>query len=200
MVVHISSADIRSYLWLKSLVRFLSANQLTLLVFLPACMLMPVTVMGKEARKMTDLTITSTAFADKTAIPARYTCDGQDINPPLTFGAVPAGAKSLALIVDDPDAPVGDWVHWLVWNIPPQVREIRENSVPGGAVQGLNDWKRNRYGGPCPPGGTHRYFFKLYALDTSLNLAATTTKSALEHALEGHVIAKRELMGTYRRK
>lgn len=149
---------------------------------------------------MTDLPITSPAFVHKTAIPARYTCDGLDINPPLTFDAVPDGAKSLALIVDDPDAPAGMWVHWVVWNIPPHVREIKENRLPAGVTQGLNDWKRNRYGGPCPPSGTHRYFFKIYALDTTLNLPLSTKKDELEHAMRGHIIAQSELMGTYRRK
>jgi len=148
---------------------------------------------------MADLTITSPAFAGKSAIPARYTCDGEDINPALQIGAVPNGAKSLALIVDDPDAPAGTWVHWVVWNIPPQTREIPENGLPAGAVQGLNDWKRNSYGGPCPPSGTHRYFFRLYALDATLNLAATTSKAALLRAMQGHIIAQGELMGTYRR-
>lgn len=119
---------------------------------------------------MSELQISSPAFDHGGAIPARFTCDGQDISPKLVFGAVPAGTRSLALIVDDPDAPVGTWVHWMVWNIPPQTRESGENSVPAGAVQGLNDWKRYRYGGPCPPSGTHCYFFKLYALDTTLTL------------------------------
>lgn len=172
----------------------------TLLLVLLACILMPATLMAKEARKMADLTITSPAFAHKTAIPERYTCDGRDINPPLLIDAVPGGAKSLALIVDDPDAPVGIWVHWVVWNIPPQTLEIKENSLPAGAVQGLNGWKRNRYGGPCPPSGIHRYFFKLYALDTTLNLAPPSTKADLERAMLGHIIAQGELIGTYQRK
>ncbi len=159
----------------------------------------PPTVIGKEARTMSELQLSSPAFAHEGAIPARYTCDGQDINPPLAFGNVPAGTKSLALIADDPDAPVGMWVHWVMWNIPPETREIRENSVPAGGVQGLNDWKKNLYGGPCPPSGTHRYFFKLYALDTKLTLAPATTKTALERAMTGHILARGELMGTYRR-
>ena len=149
---------------------------------------------------MADLTITSSAFVHKTAIPARYTCDGRDINPPLNIDAVPDGTMSLALIVDDPDAPVGTWVHWVAWNIPPQTREIKESSFPAGAVQGLNDWKRNSYGGPCPPFGTHRYFFKLYALDTTLVLAPPTTKADLVRAMTGRIIAQGELMGTYRRR
>ncbi|HZV82270.1 MAG TPA: YbhB/YbcL family Raf kinase inhibitor-like protein [Geobacteraceae bacterium] len=172
----------------------------TLLLILPAFIFMPLTLAAKEASKMADLTITSSAFAHKSAIPERYTCDGQDINPSLQIDNVPNGAKSLALIVDDPDAPVGTWVHWVVWNIPPQTREIRENGLPAEAVQGLNDWKRNRYGGPCPPSGIHRYFFRLYALDATLNLAATTSRAALLRSMQGHVISQGELMGTYRRR
>ena len=165
-----------------------------------ACILMPATLMAKEARKMADLKITCNSFAHNTEIPERYTCDGKDISPPLLIEAVPDGAKSLALIMDDPDAPVGIWVHWVLWSIPPQTREIKENSLPVGAVQGLNSWKRNSYGGPCPPSGTHRDFFKLYALDTILNLAPASTKADLERAMHGHILAQGELMGTYRRK
>lgn len=172
----------------------------TLLMVLLACILMPAALMAKEARKMADLTITSPAFTHKAAIPDRYTCDGRDINPPLLIGAVPDGAKSLALIMDDPDAPGGTWVHWVVWNIPPLIREIEEHSLPAGTVQGLSSWQRNRYGGPCPPSGTHRYFFKLYALDTTLNLPPSTAKADLERAIQGHIVAQGELMGTYRRK
>lgn len=155
---------------------------------------------GKEAGKMKELTITSTAFNDGAPIPALYTCEGKDVSPPLAVGAVPSGARSLALIVDDPDAPAGTWVHWVVWNIPPDTREISEGRLPPGAVQGKNDFKRNAYGGPCPPSGTHRYFFKLYALDTTLNLPNAATKSALEKAMQGHILARRQLMGTYRRR
>jgi hypothetical protein len=172
----------------------------TLLLVLPACILMPTILMSKEAIKMTDLKITSPAFAHKTPIPERYTCDGRDINPPLLIDAVPSEAKSLALIMDDPDAPVGIWIHWVVWNIPPQTREIKENSLPAGAVQGLNGWKRNSYGGPCPPSGIHRYFFKIYALDTTLSLAQPITKADLERAMQRHIVAQGELMGTYQRK
>ena len=159
----------------------------------------PLPAIGKEARRMSELQISSPAFSHHGTIPARFTCDGVDVNPPLALGTVPAGTRSLALIVDDPDAPVGMWVHWVMWNIPPETRGIGENSVPAGAVQGVNDWKRNRYGGPCPPSGSHRYFFKLYALDTTLTLAPSTTKAALERAMEGHILARGELQGTYRR-
>lgn len=173
---------------------------LALLSVLLLSLLMAVPGTGKEAKKMKELTITSTVFADGAAIPARYTCDGEDINPPLAFGSVPSGARSLALIVDDPDAPVGTWVHWVLWNIPPDVREIGEGSLPPGAKQGKNDFKRNSYGGPCPPSGTHRYYFKLYALDETLDLGTSTTKSALEKAMQGHILAQGRLMGTYRRR
>ncbi len=155
---------------------------------------------GKERKKMSELKITSPAFVTNGYIPARFTCDGTDINPPLEIAQVPAEAKSLALIVDDPDAPVGMWVHWVVWNIDPATREISEDNVPRNAAQGKNDWKRNGYGGPCPPSGVHRYFFKLYALDTKLNLGAGTTKTDLEKAMQGHILAKAELIGLYKRR
>ena len=148
---------------------------------------------------MEKLTITSAAFADGAAITAKYTCDGADVNPPLTIGTAPAGTRSLALIMDDPDAPAGIWVHWVVWNIPALTREISENSLPSGAKQGCNDRRHNSYSGPCPPSGTHRYFFRLYALDTTLILASTATKADLEHAMEGHVLAAGQLMGIYKR-
>jgi len=170
---------------------------LTLVVI--AYLLMPGAIMGKGVNKMTTLTITSQAFTDKGMIPSRFTCDGQDVNPSLEWGTMPTGTRTLALIMDDPDAPVGTWVHWVVWNIQSDTRNIKENSVPTGAFQGLNSWKRNAYGGPCPPSGTHRYYFKLYALDTALNLPRTTTKAELEAAMHGHILAQGEIMGNYRR-
>ena len=156
--------------------------------------------LSKEGKKMTELKITSPVFAANGYIPAHYTCDGRDINPPLEIADVPAGAKTLALIVDDPDAPVGMWVHWVVWNISPTTHEIGEDSVPAGASQGKNDWNRNSYGGPCPPSGVHRYFFKLYALDTRLSLGTGTTKADLEKAMAGHVLASAEIIGLYKRR
>jgi Raf kinase inhibitor-like YbhB/YbcL family protein len=156
--------------------------------------------LGKEVRKMEKLTVTSAAFAEGAAIASKYTCDGDDVNPPLAIGAAPAGTRSLALIMDDPDAPVGIWVHWVAWDIPAQTREIPENGIPAGAKQGRNDWKRNDYGGPCPPSGTHRYYFKLYALDTTLTLEPSATKADLERAMKGHVLAAGQLMGTYKRR
>ncbi len=149
---------------------------------------------------MDTLKISSTAFNQKGHIPEKYTCDGADINPPLKIENVPAGTKSLALIVDDPDAPAGTWVHWVVWNIDPSTREINENSVPGGASQGMTDFRRQTYGGPCPPSGTHRYFFKLYALDSLLTPGPRATKTAVENAMQGRILAQAELVGLYARK
>jgi Raf kinase inhibitor-like YbhB/YbcL family protein len=148
---------------------------------------------------MKGLQIISPAFKHNEFIPKKYTCDGEDINPPFRIEDIPSKAKSLSLIVDDPDAPAGTWVHWVVWNINPDTREIKENSVPKGAQQGLNDFRKNDYGGPCPPSGTHRYFFKLYALDTMFNLGSKAKKSDLEEAMKGHILEKAELVGLYRR-
>ena len=149
---------------------------------------------------MDTLNITSPAFKNGEFIPAKFTCDGPDVNPALVIDNVPPAARSLALIMDDPDAPGGMWVHWVVWNIDPKTREIAERSVPAGANQGVTDFRKTSYGGPCPPPGTHRYFFKLYALDTMLNLGPNTTKTALEKAMKGHIIGQGELMGRYKRK
>lgn len=146
------------------------------------------------------MNLQSPVFQNQASIPALYTCDDQDINPPLQISGVPSDAKSLALVVDDPDAPIGDWVHWLLWNMDPATTEILENSVPSGAVQGLTDFGNNEWGGPCPPSGTHRYFFKLYALDIALELPSSTKKADLEAALQGHVLAQTELIGLYQRQ
>jgi hypothetical protein len=145
------------------------------------------------------MTITSPAFKNNKHIPAKYTCDGENVNPPLEIKDVPGNAQSLVLISDDPDAPGGTWVHWTVWNIDPKTTEIAENSVPEGAVEGVTDFGKPGYGGPCPPPGTHRYFFKLFALDTKLDLSENTTAKDLEAAMEGHIIEKAELIGLYRR-
>ena len=155
---------------------------------------------GKGVTRMETLKITSPAFSTGGAIPAKYTCDGADVSPALAIAAVPAGTASLALIMDDPDAPMGTWVHWVVWNIPAQTREIPENGLPSGTAQGKTSWNRNKYGGPCPPSGTHRYFFKFFALDTQLKLGDATTISDLEKAMKGHILAKGELMGTYHKR
>lgn len=142
------------------------------------------------------LKIKSKAFANGEYIPAKYTCDGININPPLDIEGVPAEAKSLVFIVDDPDAAMGTWVHWVVWNIPLSTH-IAENHIPG--EEGMNDFRKQHYGGPCPPGGTHRYFFKVYALNTTLQLSATTNKSQLENAMRAHVVGYGELVGLYTR-
>lgn len=148
---------------------------------------------------MSSLKLSSPAFSDNGAIPSLYTCDGKDVNPPLVIEGVPPEAKSLVLIVDDPDAPRGDWVHWTLWNIPPDTTEIRENSVSEGAIQGMTDFGRASWGGPCPPSGTHRYQFKLYALDARLNAATTSRKSDIERAMEGRVLDQTTLVGRYAR-
>jgi len=154
----------------------------------------------REGTSMSMLKISSPAFQHKGHIPSTYTCDGADINPPLLLENIPAGAKSLAMIVDDPDAPRGTWVHWVVWNIGPDTREIKEHSVPAGATEGINDFRKHRYGGPCPPSGTHRYFFKLYALDETLKLVPGTDKAGLEKAMQGRILGQAELIGLYARK
>ncbi len=145
--------------------------------------------------------LTSTAFAAGEPIPAKYTCDGVNVSPPLAWSDPPAGTQSLALIMDDPDAPAGVWDHWLLFNIPADLRHLPERAgAPAGSVDGKNSWGRTGYGGPCPPRGTHRYFFKLYALDTKLNLPAGANKIQLLRAMEGHVLAQAELMAVYSRK
>jgi Raf kinase inhibitor-like YbhB/YbcL family protein len=143
--------------------------------------------------------ITSSAFQGGGNIPSKFTCDGGDSNPPLQIAEVPSGAKSLALVVDDPDAPSGLFTHWMVWNIPPQTGTIGEGSAPKG-VQGTNDFGKSGYGGPCPPSGTHRYNFKIFALDRELDLPSGAKRSQLDSAMKGHVVAQGELMGRYSRK
>jgi Raf kinase inhibitor-like YbhB/YbcL family protein len=143
---------------------------------------------------MKNLSVSSPAFEHNALIPAKYTCDGDDVSPPLTVQGAPDETRSLVLVVDDPDAPMGTWDHWVVWNIPP-TRSIAEDTVPG--TEGSNTYRRHSYGGPCPPSGTHRYFFKVYALDTMLNLSSNATKRDLEKAMQGHVLAKGELIGLY---
>ena len=147
--------------------------------------------------------ITSSAFENRQSIPSRYTCDGDDLIPPLSFEEIPAGATSLALVMDDPDVPPPGsgrvWDHWVVWNIPSTTRSIEEGVPPQG-VQGRNSWGRNDWGGPCPPDREHRYFFRLYALDTILDLGRSSGKKDLERAMEEHILAKAELIGLYNRK
>ncbi len=165
-----------------------------LIVLLAA--LAPVTACAAPAGML----LTSPAFVAQGVIPRTYTCDGRNVSPELVINNVPVRAKSLVLIVEDPDAPSGVWTHWIMWNIRPSVRVIRAHSSPAGAVQGLNDFQEQGYGGPCPPGGTHRYFFRLFALDTVLSLGHGATKAELENALHGHVLAQTSLEGRYTRK
>jgi len=143
--------------------------------------------------------MTSSAFQEGANIPSKFTCDGADTSPPLQIADVPSGAKGLALIVDDPDAPSGLFTHWMVWNISPQTGTVGEGSTPKG-VQGTNDFGKSGYGGPCPPSGTHRYYFKIFALDRELDLPSAAKRGQLDAAMKGHVIGQGELMGRYSRK
>ena len=161
-------------------------------------------LMGSAAMAMT---LTSPAFKPNGHIPSKYTCEGDDVSPPLAWNGVPEGTKSLVLIIDDPDAPDPKapqrvWVHWVVYNIPPDAKSLPENAsktgLPQGTVIGLNDFKKTAYGGPCPPIGRHRYFHKLYALDSTLDLKGAT-KSQVEQAMKGHVLGNAELIGTYQK-
>jgi len=161
-----------------------------------------------EEKKM-DFSLKSTAFTDGGSMPAIYTCEGKDLAPPLSWEGVPQGARSLVLIVDDPDAPDPKapkmtWVHWVLYDIPPEAAGLPEGAksgdLPRGTKEGLNDWKRTGYGGPCPPIGRHRYFFKLYALDTVLKGLDRPTKKAVEAAMKGHIIGKVERVGTYQKQ
>ena len=154
------------------------------------------------------LTLSSSVFSEGGVIPLKYSCEGDDVAPPLEWDGVPENAQSLVLIVDDPDAPDPDapkmtWVHWVVYNLPPDVKGLPEGAtteiMPVGTEQGLNDWNNLGYGGPCPPIGRHRYFFKLYALNTVLENLETPTKADVEVAMQGHVIAQTELLGTYKK-
>ena len=143
--------------------------------------------------------ITSSAFHEGANIPSKFTCDGSDTSPPLQIAGVPSGAKSLVLIVDDPDAPGGLFTHWLVWNIPPQTGSIAEGSAAQG-VQGANDFGKSGYRGPCPPPGTHRYSFKIFALDREMELRSGAKRSQVDAAMKGHVIAQGELVGRYAKR
>ena len=146
------------------------------------------------------ITLTSSAFTEGAMIPRKHTCDAEDTSPDLKWSGVPKEAKSLALICDDPDAPVGTWVHWVVWNLPGTTTEIAEGALPAGVAEGHNGWGRSGWGGPSPPSGTHRYVFRLLALDTVLSLPASTDAAALRRAMAGHVLGEAELMGTYSRR
>ena len=149
--------------------------------------------------------IESQAFKHMEGIPAKYTCKGENVSPPLSWKDLPAKTKSIVIICDDPDAPAGTWVHWVCYDIPASVDSLRENiagtdSLPGSGKQGVNDFRETGYGGPCPPAGTHRYFFKIYALDAMLGVPPGKSKKEIERAMKGHVLARGELIGTYAKK
>ncbi len=150
------------------------------------------------------MTITSTAFQPNGTIPSKYTCDGENINPPITFSKVPKEAKSLVLIIDDPDAvpagrqtPSKTFTHWVVYNIPPSTLQILEGEIPPNSMQGMTDFGKTRYGGPCPPSGVHRYFFKLFALDSNLELKVGASKEEVLKAMKNHLLESTELIGLY---
>ena len=165
-------------------------------VFVGSMVFFALALTGSHSEEGGTMRLKSPAFEHNTSIPSRFTCEGDDINPALIIEDVPKTAQSLALIMDDPDAPMGTWVHWVVFNIPVSTR-IEENSAPG--TLGMNTARKLEYHGPCPPSGTHRYFFKLYALDTILTLKEGASKAALEKAMEGHTIDKAELIGLYKK-
>jgi Raf kinase inhibitor-like YbhB/YbcL family protein len=151
-----------------------------------------------------DIKLKSSAFEEGGMIPKKYSCDGPNVSPPLEWESAPSGCKAFALICDDPDAPMGTWVHWVVYNIPARVNRLAEGIsaskvLDDGTLQGINDFRKIGYGGPCPPGGTHRYYFTIYALDAPLKLDSGATKSQLSRAMEGHILAQGQLMGKYKR-
>lgn len=151
-----------------------------------------------------EIKLTSAAFKEGQPIPRQYTCDGVNVSPPLEWSGAPKAAKTIAIVVDDPDAPAGTWVHWVLYNLPAENIGLVENvpateTLKAGAFQGKNDFEKIGYGGPCPPSGTHRYFFKIYAVDGELPVKAGATKAELEKAMEGHVVSQGQLMGTYQR-
>ncbi len=157
---------------------------------------------NQGVHNMATIQVTSSAFEHEGTIPSKYTCDGEDISPPLAIAGVPGNAKSLALICDDPDAPGGTWVHWVVFNLPATVKSLPEkvDIAVHGAIEGKNSWQKSEYGGPCPPSGTHRYYFKFYALDiATLDLDQKATKEDVLAAMEGHIVVEGQLMGKYSR-
>ncbi len=179
-----------------------SMNARTFLVVLACSLTAPY---GEAAGPDRTLSLKSRAFAPEGAIPPRYTCDGPDLSPPLEWTDPPVPTKSFALDVEDPDAPGGTWIHWVAWNIPAGLRALpegiaRQSPLADGIRQGRNDFERVGYGGPCPPAGTHRYVFNLYALDVTLSLPAAAEQGALEKAMQGHLLAHAQLVGRYRRR
>lgn len=156
-------------------------------------------IIHNSPSKEGQMKITS-VFENNSQIPSKYTCDGQDLAPELTISDVPEGTKELVLIVDDPDAPVGIFVHWVLYNIPTNTAKIEEKNLPQGAKQGFSDFRRNGWGGPCPPNGQHRYFFKLYAIDKTLDMPEGVNKAKIENAIKEHIIEQAQLIGLYKRK
>lgn len=157
-----------------------------------------------SSNKIMEIKVTSTAFKEGDMIPSKYTCDNTNISPQIAWANYPKQTESFVLISDDPDAPVGTWVHWVVYNIPPKINELKENfkkdsMSPEGIMQGTTDFRKIGYGGPCPPSGTHRYYFKIYALDIILNVKPGLTKKEILEKMEGHVIGEGQLMGKYKR-
>lgn len=177
-------------------------NIFIIIVSLSFLFIITINTFAKEGAAMQ---IKSAAFEENGLIPKKYTCDGQNVSPPLTWTKPPTGAKSVAIICDDPDAPVGTWVHWVIYGISPQATALPENVPPQkevlrGAKQGINDFRKIGYGGPCPPKGpAHRYFFKIYSLDIELNLPAGASKKDVEKAMQGHILAEGQLIGKYGR-
>lgn len=188
-----------------------TASALTLLsiLALPGCGTGPKALAPEPPAKQTpnqksEITLVSAAFKEGQPIPRQYACDGVNVSPPLEWGSAPKNAKTIAIIADDPDAPAGTWVHWVLYNLPAENIGLVENvpateTLNAGGFQGKNDFGKIGYGGPCPPSGTHHYFFKVFAVDDELPLKAGATRAELEKALEGHVISKGQLMGTYKR-
>ena len=188
---------------LKYIIKSSRARNLIPLILFSCVIGIHVEAIGKEGYAM-KLDIKSTAFGEGNSIPKQYTCDGADISPQLSWSQPPEGTGSMVLICDDPDAPMGTWVHWVLYGLSPDTLEISENipddrEVLGGAKHGVNDFHKYGYGGPCPPGGTHRYFFKLYAVDTVVDLDPGATKDEVLDAIKGHVLAQGQLMGRYSR-
>ncbi len=154
---------------------------------------------GIQLPNQKNMKILSDVFKNNEYIPKKYTCGGEDVSPSLNIEGAPSEAKSLVLIVDDPDARMGNWNHWIVWNIDPLVSVINDNSVPKGGIEGMNDFRKNKYGGPCPPSGTHHYHFKIYALDTKLELDSSSKKSEVERAMNKHILDWSEIVGLYKK-
>jgi Raf kinase inhibitor-like YbhB/YbcL family protein len=179
----------------------LRVGLILLLLLVPSCQALQSGEQSILEEGVADMSIQvgRSAFADGEAIPRKYTCDGENLSPPLSWSGVPQGTQSLALVLNDPDAPRGDWVHWVLVDLPPDMEELPEGAQ-GGGVEGVNDFGKRGYGGPCPPkGSNHRYYFKLYALDKALNLKAGMTRADAEKAMQGYILAQGQLMGRYSR-